>query len=85
MSWTSLLADRTVQSHKTSHREIDSLRELVKRDLADAALDGLSDDRGFATAYNAVLQLSKMAIALAGRFAYAISANSAHRVTSASS
>jgi uncharacterized protein (UPF0332 family) len=66
MSWKALLASRTVQPHKTSVKEIESLRQLVSRDLADAGLSGLSTDRRFATAYNAVLQLSKMAIACAG-------------------
>jgi uncharacterized protein (UPF0332 family) len=66
MSWSKLLANRTVQRHTTSHREIESLRELVSRDLKDAGLDGLSDDRCFATAYNAVLQLSKISIACSG-------------------
>jgi hypothetical protein len=66
MSWKALLASRTVQPHKTSAKEIGGLRQLVGRDLADAGLSGLSADRRFATAYNAVLQLSKMAIACAG-------------------
>lgn len=39
---------------------------MVERDLADAALSELSADRRFATAYNAALQLAKMAIACAG-------------------
>jgi hypothetical protein len=34
--------------------------------MADACLAGLSADRRFATAYNAVLQLSKMAITCSG-------------------
>lgn len=51
------------------------MRELVKRDLSDAGIEGLSDDRRFATAYNAVLQLSKMAIACAG---YRISTGTGH-------
>jgi hypothetical protein len=38
----------------------------VARDLKDARVVGLSTDRQFATAYNAVLQLAKMAIACAG-------------------
>jgi len=38
----------------------------VQRDLADAGLAGLSEDRRFATAYNAALQTAKMAIACAG-------------------
>ena len=55
-----------MQNHTTSRREIENLRELVDRDLKDAGIEGLSDDRRFATAYNAVLQLSKMAIACEG-------------------
>jgi uncharacterized protein (UPF0332 family) len=48
---------------------------LVSRDLKDAGIEGLSADRRFATAYNAVLQLSKMAIACAG---YRVAAGSGH-------
>lgn len=57
MSWTNLLANRTVHNHSTSVGEIGDLREVVDRDLDDAAITALSDDRRFATAYNAVLQL----------------------------
>lgn len=66
MSWNKLLANKTVQTHNSSRQEISNLKELVERDLKDAELVGLSDDRRFATAYNAVLQLSKMVIACAG-------------------
>lgn len=66
MSWTSLLANGTVRNHTTGRREIESLRVLIERDLKDAGLKGLSADRKFATAYNAALQLCKMAIACAG-------------------
>ena len=66
MSWKALLIARSVQAHKTSVKEIDALRKLIARDMADAGLAGLSADRCFATAYNAVLQLSKMAIACSG-------------------
>jgi hypothetical protein len=45
---------------------VDGLRELIARDLADAAIKGLSPDRQFATAYNAALQTATMAIACAG-------------------
>ena len=65
MGWKALLASRTVEPHKTSKKEIESLRQLVARDLTDAAIEELSADRRFATSYNAVLQLSKMAIACA--------------------
>ena len=66
MSWQSLLQAQKIKSHKTSRQELDDLRDVVERDLQDAAIPGLSSDRRFATAYNAVLQLSKMAIACAG-------------------
>lgn len=75
MSWSALLASHTVQQHKTSLKEIESLRSLVARDLSDAMIDALSADRRFATAYNAVLQLSKMAIACAG---YRVASGSGH-------
>lgn len=70
-----MLASRTVQNHTTTRQEIDDLREIVKRDLADAAIDQLSDDRKFATAYNAVLQLSKMSIACSG---YRVTSGAGH-------
>ncbi len=75
MSWTDLLRSRTVQTHVTSANEMANLRELVTRDITDAAISGLSADRRFATAYNAVLQLSKMAIACAG---YRVGAGGGH-------
>ena len=42
------------------------MRALIARDLADAAVPGLSADRRFATAYNAALQVANTAIASAG-------------------
>jgi uncharacterized protein (UPF0332 family) len=47
-------------------QELTEIRRLVARDLADAAIPALSEDRRFATAYNAALQTAKMAIACAG-------------------
>ncbi|HXM99425.1 MAG TPA: hypothetical protein VN982_13200 [Candidatus Dormibacteraeota bacterium] len=66
MSWKKLQAESKVHAHKTSKKELDELRALVARDLEDAAIQELSDDRRFATAYNAALQTAKMAIACAG-------------------
>jgi len=60
------LASRDVQRHRTSKQELDDLRALVVRDLADASIAELSADRRFATAYNAALLASSMAIACAG-------------------
>ena len=45
MTWTSLLANKEAQKHKTSKKELDSMRALIARDLADAAIAGLSSDR----------------------------------------
>jgi hypothetical protein len=66
MSWRQLLTAHRVQRHRTNRQELDGLRAVVERDLSDAKVPGLSTDRQFATAYNAVLQLAKMAIACAG-------------------
>jgi len=66
VTWTSLLANKEAQKHKTSKKELDNMRALIARDLADAAIAGLSSDRRFATAYNAALQAANMAIACAG-------------------
>jgi len=66
VSLSALLASKRLDRHSPSVREITGLRKLVERDLHDAAVRGLSGDRGFATAYNAALQLSKMALAAGG-------------------
>jgi hypothetical protein len=66
VTWTSLLANKEAQKHKTSKKELGNMRALIARDLADASLAGLSADRRFATAYNAALQAANMAIACAG-------------------
>ena len=66
MSWTQLLANKDVQKHKTSKQELNNMRELIARYLADGGVAGLSADRRFATAYNAALQAANMAIACAG-------------------
>jgi uncharacterized protein (UPF0332 family) len=61
--------------HKTSKGELESVRAIVARDLADASVTGLSADRRFATAYNAALQSAKMVIACAG---YRVSTGGGH-------
>jgi len=78
VTWTQLLANNEVQRHKTSKNELDKLRAVIARDLADASLDGISADRRFATAYNAALQAAKMAIACAG---YRVAGAGHHRIS----
>lgn len=78
MAWQELLNEDRVEKHKTSRRELDDLRAVIARDLADAGLEDLSADRRFATAYNATLQSAKMAIACCG---YRVKGFGAHYVT----
>jgi hypothetical protein len=66
MSWKKLLQSNSVHRHTASRQELSDTRRLVARDLADATIPALSEDRRFATAYNAALQTAKMAIACAG-------------------
>jgi uncharacterized protein (UPF0332 family) len=73
-----LLANSEVQRHRTSKKELDKLRAVIRRDLADASLGGASADRRFATAYNAALQAAKMAIACAG---YRVVGAGHHRIS----
>lgn len=75
MTWAKLLASKEAQRHKTSRKELDGMRALIARDLADAAIAGLSPDRRFATAYNAALQSANMAAACAG---YRIASRTGH-------
>ena len=79
MTWQQWLATKRIQPHTVSRQEIDNWRSTIDRDLKDAALAALSADRRFATAYNAVLQLARMAIACAG---YRVTARSGHHKTS---
>jgi uncharacterized protein (UPF0332 family) len=66
MTWQDLLNAQRIRAHRTGPEEIHDLRGVVERDLKDAKLDALSEDRRFATAYNAVLQLTKIMIACEG-------------------
>jgi len=70
-----LLASRDVQRHRTSKKELDDVRALIARDLADAGVTALSADRRFATAYNAALLTAHMLIACAG---YRVTAKTGH-------
>jgi uncharacterized protein (UPF0332 family) len=56
MSLKELVDQDRLKPHKTSKKEVGNLLRVVRRDLKDAKVEGLSLDRKFATAYNAVLQ-----------------------------
>lgn len=66
MTWERLLAENKIKLHEPSRREIEDLFALVKRDLKDAAVPGLSNDRSFAISYYAVQQLSQAIVACCG-------------------
>lgn len=78
MTWQDLLNEGRIERHVTSRAELDELRAVVARDLADADVDRLSADRRFATAYNAALQSAKMVIACCG---YRVKGLGAHQIT----
>jgi hypothetical protein len=78
MSWQQLQSQGKIHTHQTSLQELIDLREVAKRDLKDSEIEELSLDRRFATAYNAVLQISKMVIACAG---YRVSGQGHHMTT----
>ena len=52
--------------HRTSRHEIRDLLQVVERDLADSAAEGLSADWRMNIAYNAALQAATAALAAAG-------------------
>lgn len=66
MSWKKLLGEKKVHRHTTSRKELESVRAVIERDLGDAKIPTLSDDRRYATAYNAALQAAKMVILCSG-------------------
>jgi uncharacterized protein (UPF0332 family) len=77
-TWDELLKQKSVSTHKTSAQELNSLRALVERDLADASIKELSPDRSFGISYQAVLILSKMVLAASG---YRAKGHGAHQAT----
>ncbi len=66
MSLRDWLANRWLVEHTTSPAEIADLLEVVRRDLADAAIESLSPDWRMGIAYNAALQLATIALAASG-------------------
>ena len=57
MSLKDWLDNGWLKPHQTDRQEITNLLGIVERDLADAMLEGLSDDWKFGIAYNAALKL----------------------------
>ena len=66
MSLQEFLDSGRLKRHKASADEIRKLFDVVLRDLTDAEVHGLSDDRSFTIAYNAALQAGRAYIAAEG-------------------
>jgi len=66
MSWSRLLADRTVSRVSPTKAELDNLRSIVRRSLQDVAAVGLSADARFIMAYDAARTLSLMIVRASG-------------------
>ncbi len=56
MPFEKLISQGVIQEHRASKDELAGLFKLIERDLKDAAIMELSEDRRFAIAYNAALQ-----------------------------
>lgn len=66
MSLDKLLQENRLKKHVTSKSEIEHLLQVAERDLKDCLVPGLSQDRKFATAYNAALQAGRAILAVKG-------------------
>lgn len=60
------LTDGQLKPHRTSPREIRDLVRVADRNLKDAAVEEISFDLRFITAYQAVLQLATIVLAASG-------------------
>lgn len=66
MSLKKLLAAGRLKPHKSGPEELKKLFAVVDRDMKDARVAGLSADRRFTIAYNAVLQAGRALLAAKG-------------------
>ena len=55
-----------MKTHTTSKQEINDLKKVVEREINDASVQAISNDRRFACSYNAALQLAHIVLAAAG-------------------
>src|SRR5258706_6625440 len=66
MSLKQWQANGWIKPHAPTPQEMESLFELIARDLRDCRAKGLSDDWKFNIAYNAALQLANAALNASG-------------------
>lgn len=66
MALKQFLTDGQLKPHRTSPKEILDLLRVVDRNLKDAAIEEISFDLRFTTAYQAALQVATMVLAASG-------------------
>ena len=66
MTWAELLNRKVVTADPTSKSELDNLRSIVSRSLANVSVAGLSADIRFILAYDAARTLSLMIVRAEG-------------------
>ncbi len=66
MNLKKFLDEGKISPHTSSKDEICQLLSVVQRDLSDAAVTAISEDRRHATAYNAALQLGTIVLYASG-------------------
>src|SRR5207247_1850792 len=65
-NWKELLEQKRVERRAAKKQELEELRALAQRSLADARLEGLSTDGKYGHAYEAARALATMVIRAAG-------------------
>lgn len=66
MDLNSLLNQDKVIRYQTTKKEVEDLIKVIERDIEDSSITGLSNDRKFITAYNAILQATTILIYING-------------------
>ena len=66
MTWKELLEQQRVERRAATKKELQELRSVARRSLADARLEGLSIDGKYGHAYEAARALATMVVRSAG-------------------
>lgn len=66
MTLENLLQTGQLKKHVVSVEEVRQLRSAIRRNLADAHVDGISDETRFDVAYKAIMQLAMLALLVNG-------------------
>jgi len=66
VTWKQLLAENRITAEPASRHEIQDLRGVVRRNIADAQINGLSDDGRFSHAYDAARILANIVVRATG-------------------